>query len=312
MKIVVPDYYEAFACIADRCRHSCCKGWEIDIDEDTLRYYCGLSGDMGERLEKNIVENSEGACFRLTETGDCPFLNETGLCDLIIRLGEGSLCQICDDHPRFRNYYSDRTEMGLGLCCEAAGKLILTWKDPVQLSMISDDGKGENLTDEEEEILNIRDRLIAEAQNRTLPVEKRMARLLNIAELDMPTLEHEQWSRFLLTLERLEEAWADCLETLIRTKKLNYAPLETPEFEIAFEQLLVYLLYRHIPAALEEDEFAGRVAFIAFAWRLVRWLCAAHPDKIEIADMIEYVRRFSSEIEYSDENVYAIMEALIG
>ena len=37
MKRVVPDYYADFACVAGACRHTCCVGWEIDIDPDSLR-----------------------------------------------------------------------------------------------------------------------------------------------------------------------------------------------------------------------------------------------------------------------------------
>ena len=33
---VYPNYYDKFKCIANRCKHSCCIGWEIDIDEDTM------------------------------------------------------------------------------------------------------------------------------------------------------------------------------------------------------------------------------------------------------------------------------------
>lgn len=33
---VVPDFYPAFHCIASACRHSCCVGWEVDVDQDTL------------------------------------------------------------------------------------------------------------------------------------------------------------------------------------------------------------------------------------------------------------------------------------
>ena len=35
MKIFAPDYYRDFKCSAGNCKHSCCIGWEIDIDEDT-------------------------------------------------------------------------------------------------------------------------------------------------------------------------------------------------------------------------------------------------------------------------------------
>ena len=39
MIAITPDYYNKFKCIANRCRHSCCIGWEIDIDDSTLQKY---------------------------------------------------------------------------------------------------------------------------------------------------------------------------------------------------------------------------------------------------------------------------------
>ena len=35
MTLIYPATADAFRCIADACRHTCCKGWEIDIDPDT-------------------------------------------------------------------------------------------------------------------------------------------------------------------------------------------------------------------------------------------------------------------------------------
>ena len=29
MLYIVPDYYEEFACMADRCEDTCCAGWKI-------------------------------------------------------------------------------------------------------------------------------------------------------------------------------------------------------------------------------------------------------------------------------------------
>ena len=125
MKTIVPDYYPEFHCIAGACRHSCCIGWEIDIDEDTRQLYREIPGEIGRRLSEQIDDSGEVPCFSLDERERCPFLNGDGLCDIILQLGEGALCQICADHPRFRSFFSDRTEMGLGLCCEAAADLIL-------------------------------------------------------------------------------------------------------------------------------------------------------------------------------------------
>ena len=55
MKEFVPNYYHKFKCIADQCQHSCCIGWEIDIDNKTLEYYKSVQGDMGKRLSDNIA-----------------------------------------------------------------------------------------------------------------------------------------------------------------------------------------------------------------------------------------------------------------
>ena len=39
MKLYAPTYYKNFKCIADACEHSCCIGWEIDIDPEALEKY---------------------------------------------------------------------------------------------------------------------------------------------------------------------------------------------------------------------------------------------------------------------------------
>ena len=65
---IVPDYYKDFKCIADKCRHNCCIGWEIDIDLDTAELYRQIGGDFGLRL-KNAVSNDGEPHFILKEKG---------------------------------------------------------------------------------------------------------------------------------------------------------------------------------------------------------------------------------------------------
>jgi len=305
MKTIVPDYYESFACIKGDCRHSCCVGWEIDIDPDSLERFRSVGGELGERLRENICETGEGAFFRLTENERCPFLNRDGLCDLILGLGEDCLCQICDDHPRFRNFFANREEIGLGLCCEAAGRLILGWKMPVHLVEMKDDGFYEELPVEEAELLEIRDGLLAIARDRRIPVEKRLSRMLDWLELEYVPVVDESWIPFLLRLERLDESWAVRLRDC---GKLRFG-CELPQWELAFEQLLVYLLYRHLPASLEDGDLSGRIAYVVFAWTLVRCLCAS-TEAQGFEELVEICRLYSSELEYSDENIAAIVDHL--
>lgn len=306
MKRIVPDYYGEFACLMGACRHSCCIGWEIDIDEESLEFYRSCGGEMGRRLAENIDTDGESACFRLDEGERCPFLNGDGLCELIIGLGEESLCQICADHPRYRNFFSDREEIGLGLCCEAAGKLILSRRERVRFVVLADDGEIEALSDDERALLDLREELMQIAQERSLPVELRVARMREVAELPNGELELPGWVDFLLGLERLDETWADCLN---RLRKPAPELKDAQNWELPLEQLMVYLLHRHLPPAVEDGDPAGHAAFVLFVWRLM-WALLACMEKPQLEDFIELCRLCSSELEYSDENITAILDEM--
>ena len=129
MKLIAPNYYKKFHCIADKCTHSCCSaGWEIDIDENTLNYYNSIEGEFGNKLKQNIINNSDNTskCFKLCENNNCPFLNSNKLCEIYINLGEEHLCNICTEHPRFYEWFENCKEVGIGLCCEEAARIILS------------------------------------------------------------------------------------------------------------------------------------------------------------------------------------------
>ena len=313
MKLIAPDYYTKFKCIADRCKHSCCIGWVIDVDPDTLAYYHSVTGSLGERLKKGIDESGETAHFILGEGERCPFLNKSGLCDLIIGLGEDCLCQICTDHPRYRNFYSDRTEIGLGLCCEAAGELILKQQEKTTLVVLEDDGGAEELEAPDESLLVWREQLMQIVQDRSRSIEECADALLQTVEMTIPNRSLAEWADIYLELERLEADWTDRLEELKQTD-LSQAPvLDTPEWEVAFEQLLVYFLYRQLPFALDDGEYEGRAAFCVLSYRIIRALCRVHAvlyGSVDLDDLVEIARQYSAEIEYSDENVEALLDAL--
>ena len=129
MKVRRPEYYDRFRCIAGACSDSCCIGWEIDIDEEKEALYRKIPGALGQRM-KRCIDWEEGHFILQGKEERCPFLNQENLCDLILELGEESLCDICREHPRFYDWFDGLTEAGLGLCCEAAGRLVLSQEKP--------------------------------------------------------------------------------------------------------------------------------------------------------------------------------------
>ena len=150
--LFAPGYYKNFKCIADRCQHNCCIGWEIDIDAKTLEKY---------KSEPYIMQNVslEGTPhFVLGQHDRCPFLQSDNLCEIIKTYGDAHLCQICNDHPRFRSFFDSRTEIGLGLTCEAAAKLILD--HDFCLEQIGDSTEPTLQNEDEAEFFGYRDEIL--------------------------------------------------------------------------------------------------------------------------------------------------------
>ena len=302
MRVIVPDYYKEFSCIAGDCRHSCCIGWEIDIDEESMARFDAMDTPYGDTLRARIDRSGEVPHYRLGEGDRCPFLRQDGLCEMILELGEDVLCQICADHPRFRNYFADRTELGLGLCCEAAGELILKRTAPMTLEILEDDGFPDEPDEEEETLLSFREMLFSILQDRSCTLDERLEELRGTCGCAVESFDAGVWVPRLLELERLDESWTAMLEKLTAQNQTDAPFLHEPEWETAFEQAAVNFLFRHLSAALEDGDISSKAAFAALSVELLRALCAGKED-CTLDDLVEFSRMYSSEIEYSEENL---------
>lgn len=308
MLTVYPNYYPDFSCIASRCRHNCCVGWEIDIDPETLSCYRQITDDMGKRLAVS-VSGEEEPHFILDEEECCPFLNQDNLCDLILYGGEEMLCQICSDHPRFRNYLSERTEVGVGLCCEAAAQLILSQKKPVKLC--AEGTVEEELLPEEQELLTLREQAIAVAQDRSMTIAQREEQLLEKFHCRYPAKSMAEWADFYLKLERMDEGWTGILEEL---REANCSGMSAEGKDVFCEQLLVYFLYRYVLAALEDGNLAEKIAFSVLSTRMIWQLLLLRWDRREetFFDVLTATARmYSAEVEYSQDNLHALWDELM-
>ena len=97
MRYRKPKYYQNFRCIAERCPDTCCAGWQIVIDEESLEKYSNVKSDFGTRLLKSI-DWYQGTFVQYNRR--CSFLNEENLCDIYRELGAEALCQTCCQYPR--------------------------------------------------------------------------------------------------------------------------------------------------------------------------------------------------------------------
>lgn len=289
MFIVTPDYYDDFVCIADKCRHSCCIGWEIEIDDITFEKYKNVDGTFSEILKSNI-DFTKTPHFKLDSNERCPFLNANGLCDIITNLGEEALCQICNDHPRFRNFYDGFVEIGLGLCCEEAARIILSRKEKSVLCL-PDDALSIP-------IIRFREKLFSILQDGTLKFDIRIDKMLETVGAKLPY--DTDWFSVFNKLEKLDNTWD---EYLLRIKD-GICPTATDNtLDTAYEQLVVYLIYRHLIDCQYDDKIRERVLFAALIYKVVKTMNYSNT----LEELLEIARMYSCEIEYSDKNINTIL-----
>lgn len=257
MLLRVPTYYEKFHCLAGACKHSCCIGWEIDIDEDTYDYYRQVPGAFGQRLRTHMVQDEVNS-FALAGDGRCPFLNRENLCDICIALGEEALSEVCTEYPRFVTEYGDVREKSMAISCEEVARLVLGTGEPFSCAEFSmeeaaDEYEDPEWDDEEERALDpawyrplelARDAAICVCQKRELSIRKRMELLLGLGSAVQEQLVRENTGEIKKIAARYEagEGKPVDLEAVLGGREERYeayAELEVldEEWEAAFKKL---------------------------------------------------------------------------
>lgn len=191
-----PHYYDKFSCTAEQCPDTCCAGWQIVIDENSLEKYSNVSGDFGIRL-LNSIDWGEGVFEQYHKR--CSFLNAENLCDIYKELGADALCDTCRLYPRHIEEFENLREFSLSLSCPVAAKMILECQEPVKF-LEEEDEKEECEEDFEDFdfllfdcLLEVREKLFSIVQNRTIPIEKRMYCVLKIAKSLQEALEEGEF-----------------------------------------------------------------------------------------------------------------------
>jgi len=292
MKLYAPSYYKKFKCIADKCEHSCCIGWEIDIDSESLEKYRTLEGGYGDVIRSSISYDGEPH-FILDSCERCPHLDGRGLCKIIINVGEGYLCDICREHPRFYNF-TDVAEVGIGMSCPEGARVILSSPDYHlldEIGQVSADTGGDYFDGRAE-----RGRVYELLRG---VGEDYGTRLENIyREYRIPVDDDSVWSEKIASLEYLNGEHRN----LFMRYSSKRRPAGVDEY---LERSLGYFIYRHCTEAFDAEDFRIRLRFCLFCERLLASLAvlrgAGSLDGIAALASI-----ISEEIEYSDDNTLSL------
>lgn len=337
MKYLAPDWQSTFHCIADKCTDNCCIGWEIDIDPVSLSRYQTVAGEFGEILRRGILSSPDGACFALAKDERCVFLNEQNLCEIYLHLGEDALCDICTRHPRFFEWYGDIREGGLGMCCEEAARLWLSFPGHLQLvekeTAEPDDGERPFWYSP---LFSLRQKLFTLLEDDSRPLLQRLTLFLQTCEqvqayvdneepeklenISVPTpvfLEKAQVPVGLLSfycqLEVMDPFWPRRLEKALSHLSENWS--KRMEFlqhggENWLSRIAEYLTYRYLLKACFDEDVAGRARWIV-SYCLVALALSLEEmgTRFSKTSGVEVAKALSKEVEYSEMNLEKLADA---
>ena len=295
MKIFAPKYYNEFKCSASLCSHSCCIGWEIDVDEKSIAKYSSSKSPYAKEIVKSIKQKPTPH-FKLLKEDRCPHLDSDRLCKIITNLGEDMLCDICREHPRFYNETPFGVEVGLGLSCEEACRLILSSDDFTQIEEIGRDEYeiedfGFNPISDRDYILSV----LASNQ----PHQNKLDTIYKKYDASPEIISDEKWKTVILSLEYLNSEHKSLF--------LNYSSsiLNDCRLDVFSTRILAYFIYRHVTKAKSKKELNAYVGLCAFLERLF-FSVASSKNATEIDELIPLAVTLSEEIEYSEDNTEEI------
>ena len=292
MKLFAPVYYEKFKCIAERCRHSCCVGWEIDVDRDAICRYESL-GEAGREILGTLDFSEKVPHFRLLPNERCPHLDSLGLCRIISRHGEEYLCDICREHPRFYNFPKGRCEVGLGAACEEAARLILECESYKDTVCIGDALPSEN-TAVSFDAVSERARVYEFLSDKTIPYSERLSIIYREYGVSPLSVSDSDWRSVISDLEYIDGG--------SREEFLSYSSESAALCEEYAERALAYFIYRHTGSAQTRAEFLLSLGASLFLERL--FVSVAEKRAAEDADAYALILRLiSEEIEYCEDNI---------
>lgn len=313
MKVVKPDFYDRFRCLAGACPDSCCHEWEVDVDSEAAARYLSLEGPLGDHLRQVLKASPDGYTMSI-QSRRCPMWRQDGLCEIQAQLGHDALCQTCREFPRLRHDYGDYVELGLELSCPEAARLILT-SPPAPFVVTEAPGGDEPEYDREamEVLLATRESALDLLQDSRYTVSEALALLLiygyhaqaQLDGMDVPPFDPElsllqasdmakandmaQIIAFFGNLEILTEAWPRRLAS----------PCPGPWSE-RYRNLARYGIERYWLQAVSDYDLVGRVKFILISCLLIRHLGG---------DLADTAVSYSKEIENSAENMDALLDA---
>lgn len=262
MKIVKQTFYKNFKCIAGDCPDSCCQGWEVDADSDSLEYYKTLDNSLEIKKRIDFVlskDEFDNTIFTLAPKKRCPFLNDENLCDMHIAIGGEHTPYTCRTFPRFIYDFGATREIGISFSCPVASDMMYNTESFDFETDINSDLPTLNDIDAEKYFLLYKGRAEAYkiAKDKNKSIRERLNDLLDLGVLLQEKLfpydeggDDIAFFDVFKNPELINPEWKEKVE--------NFSLKQVSDTQ-SNENILMYFLYKYLMQAVYDDDALSKI-----------------------------------------------------
>lgn len=262
MKIVKPTFYKNFKCIAGDCPDSCCQGWEVDADSNSLEYYKTLDNslEIKKRIDSVLSKDEfDNTIFTLAPKKRCPFLNEENLCDMHIAIGGEHTPYTCRTFPRFIYDFGATREIGISFSCPVASDMMYNTESFDFETEVNSDLPTLNDIDAEKYFLLYKGRAEAYkiAKDKNKSIRERLNDLLDLGVLLQEKLfpydeggDDIAFFDVFKNPELINPEWKEKVE--------NFSLKQVSDSQ-SNENILMYFLYKYLMQAVYDDDALSKI-----------------------------------------------------
>lgn len=262
MKIVKPTFYKNFKCIAGDCPDSCCQGWEVDADSDSLEYYKTLDNslEIKKRIDSVLSKDEfDNTIFTLAPKKRCPFLNDENLCDMHIAIGGEHTPYTCRTFPRFIYDFGGTREIGISFSCPVASDMMYNTESFDFETEVNSDLPTLNDIDAEKYFLLYKGRAEAYkiAKDKNKSIRERLNDLLDLGVLLQEKLfpydeggDDIAFFDVFKNPELINPEWKEKVE--------NFSLKQVSDTQ-SNENILMYFLYKYLMQAIYDDDALSKI-----------------------------------------------------
>jgi lysine-N-methylase len=145
-----PEWIQNFSCLGGKCPQTCCRGWNIPVDEEHALFYENINdpellpiiSKVLRKIRTKKHQKSENLYFlHLLDQPDdsCSLLNKERLCILQNKYGASLLCTTCYFFPKILWQIDDVWSLSASFSCPEVLRMAILNPKPIQFTTLGTD-----------------------------------------------------------------------------------------------------------------------------------------------------------------------------